>query len=149
MNILRIEKGHVTGGEINGRTTADDLGFGRMMAAKKPFVGKVLAGRADLTRTDRRQLVGLVPVDGNTPVPRGAQIVVDPAAPTPMQIDGEVTSQCHSPNLGHPIALAIVAGGRERLGEIVHAHSPLTKESVRVRITAPVFLDPEGDRLHG
>ena len=149
MNILRIEKGHVTGGELNGRTTADDLGFGRMMSQAKPFIGKVLAGRAALTDPARRQLVGLVPADGRTAIPRGAQIVRNPAAPMPMQSDGEVTSQCWSPNLGHPIGLAIVAGGRARLGETLYAHSPLTDRSVPVKLTDPVFIDAEGERLHG
>jgi sarcosine oxidase subunit alpha len=149
MNILRIEKGHVTGGELNGRTTADDLGFGRMMTAEKPFVGKVLAGREALVDPNRRQLVGLVPVDGRAKIPRGAQLVRNPSAPLPTASDGEVTAQCFSPNLGHPIGLAILAGGRGRVGEVLFAHSPLTRESVAVRVADPVFLDPEGVRLHG
>ena len=33
LNTLRIEKGHVTGAELNGNTSAGDLGFGRMLRA--------------------------------------------------------------------------------------------------------------------
>jgi len=149
MGILRIEKGHVVGGELNGRATADDLGFGRMMSGAKPFVGQVMAGREAFAETSRRQLVGLVPVDKRTSVPRGAQIVADPAAAMPMLSQGEVTSRCTSPNLGHPIALALVENGRARLGERLYAHSPLTRETVEVTLANPIFIDPEGERLHG
>ncbi|MBT6093955.1 MAG: sarcosine oxidase subunit alpha family protein, partial [Rhodospirillaceae bacterium] len=149
MGILRTEKGHVVGGELSGRTTADDLGFGRMMSSTKPFVGQVLAGREDLVRNDRRQLVGLIPSDKTTQVPRGAQIVADPKAALPMASLGEVTSRCTSPNLGHPIALGLVENGRNRHGETLYAHSPLTNETVSVTLTDPVFIDPKGERLHG
>ncbi len=149
MNILRIEKGHVVGGELSGRTTADDLGFGRMMSGAKPFVGQVLAGRKELVKPGRRQLVGLIPTDKTTLIPRGAQIVADPKAAMPMPSLGEVTSQCTSPNLGHPIGLALVENGRERHGEILHAHSPLTRETVSVTLADPIFIDPKGERLHG
>ncbi len=149
MGILRIEKGHVVGGELNGRATADDLGFGRMMSGAKPFIGQVMAGREAFKEPNRRQLVGLVPVDKRTSVPRGAQIVADPAAAMPMPSEGEVTSRCTSPNLGHPIALALVENGRNRIGERLYAHSPLTRETVEVTLANPIFIDPEGERLHG
>ena len=149
MGILRVEKGHVVGNEINGRTTADDLGFGAMMAAGKPFVGDRLARRQALASPDRKQLVGLIPVDRRQRVPRGAQLVADPSAPPPVAMIGEVTSTCDSPTLGHPIALGLLLRGRERLGEVIHAHSPLTGQTVAVTVTAPVFIDPEGERLRG
>ncbi|MBM84660.1 MAG: sarcosine oxidase subunit alpha, partial [Rhodospirillaceae bacterium] len=37
MAIMRIEKGHVAGSELDGRTTADDLGLGRMASTKKYY----------------------------------------------------------------------------------------------------------------
>lgn len=149
MNILRIEKGHVTGAELNGRVTADDLGFSGMMSKQKPFVGQILARREALIATDRRQLVGLVPADRKSPIPSGAQIVADPAAPTPMHSQGEVTSSCYSPALGHPIGLGLVERGRDRHGETLFAHSPITSETTAVTMTNPVFVDPDGVRLHG
>ncbi len=149
MGILRIEKGHVTGAELNGRVTADDLGFGAMMASGKPFIGDRLARREALTSPDRKQLVGLIPVDHRQRVPRGAQLVADPTEPPPVAMIGEVTSNCDSPSLGHPIALGLLLRGRERHGEVVHAHSPLTDETVAVTVTEPVFIDPEGERLRG
>ena len=149
MNILRIEKGHVVGGELNGRTTAADLGFGKMMSSQKPFVGHVLAGREGLNGEGRQQLVGLIPVDGRSRIPRGAQIIADTGAKTPIPRLGEVTSQCMSPNLGHPIGLGILANGRARIGDTLQAHSPLTKQSVAVTVTDPIFIDPAGERLRG
>ncbi len=50
---MRIEKGHVTGAELNGTTTAQDLGFGRMMSAQKDYIGRVLAARPGLSAPDR------------------------------------------------------------------------------------------------
>ena len=149
MNVLRIEKGHVVGGELNGRTTADGLGFGKMISTKKAFVGRVPARRAGLTRDDIHQLVGLVPTDEKTRIPRGAQLIADPKATKPVAMQGEVTSQCMSPNLGHPIALALLNGGRARHGETLKAYSPITGQTVTVTVTDPIFIDPQGERLRG
>ncbi|MEO1719434.1 MAG: sarcosine oxidase subunit alpha family protein, partial [Pseudomonadota bacterium] len=63
LNILRLEKGHVSGGELNGMTTARDLGLGGMMSAKKDFIGRTLSYRAALIADDRPVLVGLKPSD--------------------------------------------------------------------------------------
>ena len=63
LGIMRIEKGHVAGNELNGTTTATDLGLGRMMSKKKDFIGRVLAGRPGLTDPNRPALVGIKPVD--------------------------------------------------------------------------------------
>ena len=53
LSILRIEKGHVAGPELDGRTTAADLGLGRMVSSKKSFIGSDwlgVEGRADTGR---------------------------------------------------------------------------------------------------
>jgi sarcosine oxidase subunit alpha len=149
MGTLRIEKGHVViGPEADGRTTADDLGLGKLVSPAKWCVGKPLLARPALTAPDRWQLVGLTTLDG-APMPRGAKLVADPdhALPNPMQ--GHVTSWCWSPNLDAWIALALLANGRARHGEIVWAMSPLANAKVRVRVGPPCFIDPEGARLHG
>ncbi len=59
-----------------------------------------------------------------------------------------MTSVTWSPTLGHWIALALVAGGSAREGETVKAVSLVHGEQVRVRVVAPVFLDPAGERIH-
>ena len=149
MSTLRIEKGHVViGPEADGRTTADDLGMGKLVNAGKWCVGKPLLSRHALVATDRWQLVGLTALDPAV-MPRGAKIVADPdhALPNPMQ--GHVTSWCWSPNLEAWIALALVANGRARHGETLWAVSPLADAKARVRIGPPTFIDPDGERLRG
>jgi sarcosine oxidase subunit alpha len=147
MNTLRVEKGHVViGSEIDGRTTADDLGMGKLVTPSKWCVGKPLLARPALTASDRWQLVGLTALDGAT-MPRGAKIVADPDARAPAPMLGHVTSWCFSPHLDAWIALALVAGGRSRHGETVWAVSPLADASVRVRIGPSCFIDPAGERL--
>ena len=147
MSTLRIEKGHVViGAEADGRTTADDLGLGKLVNAKKWCIGTPLLNRPALTVPDRWQLVGLTALDG-APMPRAAKLVANPdhAAPNPML--GHVTSWCFSPNLDAWIALALLANGRARHGETLWAVSPLANAKVRVKVGSPVFIDPEGERL--
>ncbi|HET6469584.1 MAG TPA: sarcosine oxidase subunit alpha, partial [Geminicoccaceae bacterium] len=42
LGTLRIEKGHVAGPEIDGRTTLDDLGLGRLASRKKHYIGRAM-----------------------------------------------------------------------------------------------------------
>ncbi len=150
MGVLRIEKGHVViGAEIDGRTTPDDLGYVRLVKANGDFIGRRSLERPELRRADRKQLVGLVPADGRTAIPRGAQLVADPDHALPNPMLGHVTSSCYSPTLAKPIALALLKGGRARHGERVFAMSPLHAATVEVTVTAPAFIDPEGARAHG
>ncbi len=147
MGTLRIEKGHVViGPEADGRTTADDLGMGKMVNAGKWCIGKPLLGRPALVAPDRWQLVGLTTQDG-APMPRAAKIVADPDAPLPNPMLGHVTSWCWSPNLDAWIALALVANGRARHGETLWAVSPLADAKVRVTVGPPCFIDPDGERM--
>ncbi|MBP5856408.1 sarcosine oxidase subunit alpha family protein [Marivibrio halodurans] len=155
---MRIEKGHVAGPELDGRTTAEDLGLGRMMSSKKDFIGAQLARRPDMTRPDRKQLVGLVPVDGKTRLGQGAQLVAADAPAragslaaggAPVAMIGHVTSTGYSPELDHPIALGLVENGRARHEEVIAMRDPVRGRETKVRIVAPVFVDPEGERLHG
>src|SRR6202043_2828703 len=65
MSTLRIEKGHVVvGPEADGRTTADDLGMGKLVNAGKWCIGKPMLSRPALTAPERWQLVGLTAQDG-------------------------------------------------------------------------------------
>ena len=151
MSTLRIEKGHVViGPEADGRTTADDLGMGKLVNAGKWCVGKPLLSRAAMVAPDRWQLVGLTALD-RAVMPRGAKIVAEPDHALPNPMLGHVTSWCWSPNLEAWIALALVANGRARHGETLWAVSPLADANPRVpvRIGPPTFIDPEGERLRG
>jgi heterotetrameric sarcosine oxidase alpha subunit len=147
MGTLRIEKGHVAGGELNGQTTPHDLGLGHLVSTKKDFIGRTLLQRPALQDPNRPKLAGLVPVDGRTRVRSGAQIVEAASGKGPAI--GHVTSAATSPTLGHPIALGLVPHGVERMGETLYASYPLRGEVVPVRVSDTVFVDPEGRRLRG
>jgi heterotetrameric sarcosine oxidase alpha subunit len=149
MAAMRIEKGHVAGAELDGRTTPFDLGMGRLVRTEKDFIGRRSLDRPALQDPNRKRLVGLVPVDGLTRVGAGAALVLDPTAPSPVAMLGHVTSVTYSPTLGHPIALALLARGLERKGERLVAASPIKGESVPVTVVDPVFVDPQGRRLRG
>jgi sarcosine oxidase subunit alpha len=149
MAAMRIEKGHVAGAEINGQTTPADLGLGRLVSAKKYFVGRRLLERPAMADAARPALVGLAPVDGVSAIPAGAQLIADVRAKQPVKMLGHVTSATFSPTLGRPIALALLTGGLGRLGDTVVAAAPLDGVHVAARVVHPVFYDPAGERLHG
>jgi sarcosine oxidase subunit alpha len=149
MGAMRIEKGHVAGPEINGQTTPADLGLGKLVSTKKEFIGKALLQRPALVDPNRPTLVGLVPVDGKTPIRAGSHLVIDPKVEPPVPMIGHVTSVTWSPTLGHPIALALLANGPRRMGETMIAASPLSGDFVQVQVRSPHFFDPEGARQNG
>jgi sarcosine oxidase, subunit alpha len=77
----------------------------------------------------------------------GAQIVADPSQPVPMKMIGHVTSSYWSENCGRGIALAMVEGGRARMGETLFVQIP--GETIEVEVTGTVFVDEKGERLNG
>lgn len=147
LGIMRIEKGHVAGNELNGTTTATDLGFGRMMSSQKDFIGRVLSKRPALTDANRAALVGVKPVDPWTRLSAGAHLLTLHADPTLENDQGYVTSAAFSPMLRQWIGLALLARGRERLGERVRVYDPIRGSDLQAQIVHPVFFDPEGARL--
>ena len=90
---LRAEKGFiVVGQETDGTVTPDDVGMGRMIAMSKPdFVGKRSLALADLKRSGRKQLVGLLAVDPKHRPDEGEQIVGSPKTPPGTKAIGHVT----------------------------------------------------------
>jgi heterotetrameric sarcosine oxidase alpha subunit len=147
MGTLRIEKGHPAGAELNGQTTAHDLGLGGMVSTRKDFIGRRLLERPALRDPARPRLVGLVPLDGRSRIANGSHLLEESTGKG-LSL-GHVTSTAFSPALGHPIALALVARGAERKGETLYASFPLRGTVVPCRVTETVFVDPEGRRLHG
>jgi sarcosine oxidase subunit alpha len=148
MAALRIEKGHVAGAELDGRTTAADLGLGKFASAKKHYVGRRLQERPGLRDLARAVLVGLDSLDGQ-PIPAGGILVHDDGAPPPVPKLGHVTSVTYSPTLDRNVALALLARGREMTGQELIVAAPLVGKRVKVRVVDPVFFDPKGERMHG
>ncbi len=149
LGVLRVEKGHAAGNELNGQTTAADLGLGRMMSRKKDFIGRALAQRPALTDPARPVLMGFRPVDRSARLRGGAHFLPRGAEATAAQDQGYMTSVVFSPALGHWIGLGLIARGAERLGEVVRAYDPVRGGDVEVEIVSPIFVDPEGVRLRG
>jgi methylglutamate dehydrogenase subunit C len=148
LNVLRVEKGHVAGAELDGRTTAHDLGLGRMVSTRKDFVGRALAPRPALIDLERPALVGLRPVDRSQHLRAGAHLVASPRAARKGQSLGWVTSVAPSPTLGHWIGLGLARGGLEQhRGQRLVASFPLKGEAVAVEVVSPHFVDPDGERL--
>jgi sarcosine oxidase subunit alpha len=149
LSVMRIEKGHVAGNELNGQTVARDLGLGRMMSAKKDFIGRVMAARPALVDPSRPSLVGLRPIDPAERLRAGAHLLRPGAVPAPQTDEGYVTSVAFSPSLGHWIGLALLARGPERIGERIRAYDPVRRGDIEAEIVTPIFIDPEGARLRG
>jgi sarcosine oxidase subunit alpha len=146
---MRIEKGHVAGNEINGQLTARDLGLGRMMSAKKDYIGRLMADRPALLAPDRPALVGFRPVDRKARLRGGAHFLSPGAAATAENDEGYMTSVAFSPMLDHWIGLGVLTRGPQRIGERVRAYDPVRNGDVEVEVCSPVFFDPEGARLNG
>jgi sarcosine oxidase subunit alpha len=149
LGVMRIEKGHVSGPEMNGQLTARDLGLERMTSKKKDYIGRVLAQRPALLNPERPAYVGFQPVDRKARLRAGAHFIPVGATATIASDEGYMTSVAFSPMLGHWIGLGVIKRGPERIGERVRAYDPVRNGDVEVEICEPVFFDPEGARLHG
>lgn len=147
MGSLRIEKGHIAGPEIDGRTTLDDLGMGRMASGKKPFVGSVLRGRPLLRDASRPCLVGLE-VEGEAGAKPGS-LLFAPGKPHKGLSEGWVSSTTYSPALGGYIALALLQNGAQRHGETVDIVDLLANTVLTAKVVSSHFFDPEGERQNG
>ena len=127
LNTLRIEKGHITGAELNGNTSASDLGFGRMLKKSGDFVGRVLSRRAAISSPQRLQLVGIRALDPGRRLRNGMHLV-EPAAPAASL--GYITSSTPATEHGGWLGLALLANGTARID------SPALALCVRSRMRA-------------
>jgi sarcosine oxidase subunit alpha len=152
MHVLRAEKGLIIiGQDTDGTVTPHDAGMEWAVSKLKDFIGKRSFQRADTARSDRKHLVGVLPVDGKTRLDEGAQLIAadTPVTPEegPVPMLGHVTSSYLSAAMDRPFGLALVKNGRNRMGEIVKA--PVGDTLIDVEITSHVFYDPEGARRDG
>jgi sarcosine oxidase subunit alpha len=149
MHVLRAEKGYpIIGQDTDGTVTPQDLGMDWVVSKKKAdFIGKRSFDRPDTRRADRKHLVGVLPVDPDELLPEGAQLVEPGDTAVPVRMLGHVTSSYRSAALGRTFGLALVKGGRDRLGQTLHA--PLAGRTVAVEITDAVLYDKQGNRRDG
>jgi sarcosine oxidase subunit alpha len=147
LGVMRIEKGHAAGNELNGTTTALNLGMGRMVSTAKDSIGTVLSRREGMNTADALRQVGIKPVDPSQPVPAGAHLMNSDGPIDADHDQGYVTSAAYSPCLGYAIGLGFLKNGTERIGEQMRLVSPLTGIETVVEIASAHFIDPEGERL--
>ena len=141
MEFLRIEKGHlVVGGEVDGRMTPHDLALDKMLNKAGGYIGASGLARPALAETGRRQLVGLEALEGD--IPEGAMLVPNEGASP----QGHVSAAAFRIIEGGSVALGQLADGFSRHDEILIASSPTRGQKARVRIVAPHFYDPAGER---
>ena len=144
MGILRIEKGHIAGAEIDGRTTLKDLGLEGFASTKKPFVGAVLRRRPVLEDPERPTLVGLE-IDGAEGAKAGS-LLYPQSGEAKGHGDGWVSSATYSPALGRHIALALLKNGNSRHGETIRVVDFVGERSLAAKVVSHHFFDPEGAR---
>ncbi|MGH8301923.1 MAG: glycine cleavage T C-terminal barrel domain-containing protein, partial [Steroidobacteraceae bacterium] len=148
MHVLRADKGYIiVGQDTDGTVTPDDAGVAWAIGKSKPdFVGKRSLERPAMSSPYRKQLVGLATRDPHHVLEEGAQIVPSKQRRAPEPAIGHVTSSYHSGRVGRSIALALVSGGRARVGETLYVSMP--DGDIPVQVTSPVFYDPQGSRLN-
>ena len=147
MHLLRAEKGFIIVGQDTDATlTPIDLQMDWIVSKKKyDFIGKRSLYRSDTIRDDRKQLVGILTDDPNEVLEEGAQIVAD-TSKKPVEMLGHITSSYFSPNLNKSIALGVVKGGKNMMGQKLFI--PMKDKIINVKIADPVFLDKENKRLN-
>jgi sarcosine oxidase subunit alpha len=149
MHVLRAEKGYIiVGQDTDGTVTPDDAGLTWAIGkTKADFVGKRSLERASMKAPNRKQLVGLRTRKPDVVLEEGAQVAAKAGQQPPMELIGHVTSSYASGVLGHSIALALVAGGRARVGQTLYV--PMPAGDLEVEVTSPIFYDPTGARING
>jgi sarcosine oxidase, subunit alpha len=139
--LLRTEKGYLhVGADTDGTTAPDDVGWGHILKREHDFIGRRSLTRPDNLRGDRFQLVGLEPVAG-VDLPVGSHLR---SKAVHVSSEGYITSAAFSPVLGRWVALAMIRGGRARLGEVIEV---LGEKPRQAKIAPLCAYDVAGDRL--
>ena len=147
LGALRVEKGHVTGAELDGRVTIEDAGLGKMASTKKSYIGSAMRKRGILDSEDREQLVGFFPVNKNQTFDAGT-IVCEKNNIKGFGI-GRITSVTHSPELGHWIGIGFIKGGKAKWKNTTLIGSdPVRNKQMELMVVSPHMIDPEGKRMH-
>ncbi len=147
LHIMRAEKGFIMiGDETDGTVIPQDLNLGWAISKKKEdFLGKRGQERVFLASPERWKLAGFETLDGSV-VPDGAYILAaGKNANGQGNTQGRVTSTYHSPTLKRGIAMGLIHGGLNRIGDIVEFNT-VTGGTVKARVVDPVFYDKDGEK---
>ena len=149
LGALRIEKGHVTGAELDGRVTLGDVNMAGMASKKKWYVGQNLMQREGLQDLNRPKLVGLKSLNPQEAIEVGSILVTESQAKAGTDKQGWVSSMTFSPELDNFIALGFLRDGANRHGEKIYAAYPLKNKYVEVEVVSQHFVDPKNERVKG
>ena len=143
-HVLRVEKGFLSlGHEVDGTVDPFDLGMSWVISKKKTdFRGKRSVELRRATGAPRRELVGLIPSNPNDQLPEGAPLT---PAGKKQATEGLVTACVWSESNNSWVALCLLENGHSRHGELAHVRLP--DRVIDVRVTPPVFYDPDGKIL--
>jgi methylglutamate dehydrogenase subunit C len=147
LGVMRIEKGHAAGNELNGTTSALNLGMGGMVNKKKDSIGSTLSERDGMNLADALSLVGFRPINASESFAAGSHLIAKDAIANAANDQGYLTSVAFSPNLGHTVGLGLLKGGSTRKGEVLRAVNPVQNIETLVEVVSAHFIDPEGERL--
>ncbi|MDB4233591.1 2Fe-2S iron-sulfur cluster-binding protein [Alphaproteobacteria bacterium] len=148
MHLLRAEKGYIiVGQDTDGSVTPQDMDLEWMIGKnKKDFIGKRSLTRTDTIRSDRKQLVGIKPIDPNDIIEEGQHIILTSSIKPPVKMLGHVTSSYVSPNLGHSFGMAVIKDGKKLIGSKAYVSSS-SKGAFEIEIIRPIFIDEENKSL--
>ena len=147
LHIMRAEKGFIMiGDETDGTIIPQDLNLGWAISKKKPdFLGKRGQERSHLASPDRWKLAGFETLDGSV-VPDGSYIVTAGVnANGQGNTQGRVTSTYYSPTLKRGIAMGLIKGGLDRIGDVVDFNT-VSGGTVKAKVVDPVFYDKDGEK---
>jgi sarcosine oxidase subunit alpha len=145
LHIMRAEKGFIMiGDETDGTVIPQDLNLGWAISKKKAdFLGKRGQERNYLASPDRWKLAGFETLDGSV-VPDGSYIIAaGHNANGQGNTQGRVTSTYYSPTLKRGIAMGLIHGGLDRIGDVVEFNT-VTGGTVKAKVVDPVFFDKDG-----
>jgi sarcosine oxidase subunit alpha len=144
--LLRLEKGFLhVGSDTDGTTVPDDVGWGKVALNKKrDYIGKRSLALPENLKADRLQLVGLLGKPGSSFVIGSHLRIKDSRQAT----DGWITSAGTAILTNEqPIALAMLRGGRTRIGTEVDLYD-MGVVTGCARVVSPPFFDVAGDRMN-
>ena len=148
LGVMRVEKGHVAGNELNGQSSALNMGLGKMVSKKKDSIGMANSLREGMNDPGGYRLVGVKPVDPGATLTAGSHFLPLGADASAANDGGWLTSKVYSPHIGCDIALGYLKAGDQKIGTRMRAVNLLTKTDTEVDIVSPHFFDPKGERLH-
>ena len=149
LGVMRIEKGHVTGAELDGRITAFNVNMDGMVSKKKDSIGSTLSQRENMIADDQVRLVGIKPVNKSDNLTAGAHFVAKDTATTTQNDLGWISSVCYSPHFEQHIGLGFLKRGAERHGDIIRAWDGVRGTDIDVEIVSSHMFDPEGGLQRG